>query len=88
MLAIPAETETLARLVARKTGKTPEEVVRDAVAATARTLGVVSNDNSAADQQVMIDAATAIVGRFAGQPILDSRDEDEILGYDHDGIPR
>jgi antitoxin VapB len=83
MLAIPAETEALARLVARKTGKTPE----DAVEETARTLGVTPPPLNAA-RDAMIDAATAIVRRFAGKPILDTRTDDEILGYDQHGIPQ
>ncbi len=44
MLAIPHETETLARLVARKTGKTPEDIVRDAVEASARAVGVTRDE--------------------------------------------
>jgi hypothetical protein len=88
MLAVTNETETLARLLARKTGKTPEDVIHDAVAASARALGVTQSATHLADQDAMIRAATAIVLRSSGTPILDTRAEDEILGYDEFGIPR
>ena len=87
MIAIPQETETLARLVADKTGKTPEDVVREAVEARARALGLTGTDAALADREAMIQAANAIARRSAVRPILDMRSEDDILGYDAHGIP-
>jgi len=40
LLNIPHETEQLARLLAMKSGRTPEEVVREAVEHRALSLGV------------------------------------------------
>lgn len=88
MLAISSETETLARLLARRTGKSPEDVIRDAVAASARAIGVTENVTDDADRKAMLDAANAIAIRSASRPLLDTRSEDEILGYDEHGIPQ
>ena len=88
MRAIPNETEALARLLAVRTGKTPEDVIREAVAASARALGVPGVEVEIADSALMIEAANVIARRCASRPILDTRSEDEILDYDEYGIPR
>ena len=88
MLAISNETETLARLLARRTGKSPEEVIRDAVAATARASGVTATETDDGDRKAMFEAANAIAIMSASRPLLDTRSEDEILGYDDHGIPQ
>ena len=88
MLAIPNETETLARLLARRTGKSPEDVIRDAVAASARAIGVAENETADTDREAMFHAANALALESASRPLLDTRTEDEILGYDDHGIPR
>lgn len=88
MLAIPNETETLARLLARRTGKSPEDVIRDAVAASARAMGVTANEMEDADRAAMLEAANALALRSASRPLLDTRSDDEILRYDDHGIPQ
>ena len=88
MLTIPAETETLAIRLARKTGRTPEGVIRHAVEATARDVGLLGRDLVDDEREAMIKAAHTIAERSATRPILDTRSEDEILGYDEHGIPR
>jgi antitoxin VapB len=88
MLAIPDETETLARLLARRTGKSPEDVIRDAVLESARAIGVTAYETESAEREAMFDAANAIAIKSASGPLLDTRSEDEILGYDDHGIPR
>ena len=88
MLTIPTDTERLARLLASKMGKSPEDIIRQAVEATARTAGVIDDEIDETERAAMIDAAQAIVARSAMRPVLDARTEDEILGYDEYGIPR
>jgi antitoxin VapB len=88
MLAIPDETETLVRLLARRTGKSPETVIRDAVLASARAIGVTAYETDSTDRGAMFDAANVIAIKSASRPLLDTRSEDEILGYDDHGIPR
>lgn len=75
MLNIPEETERLARLVAVKSGTTPEEVVREAVEHRARTLGVPGRQARPVDL-AKIDAITR---RSAGRPLRDRRNAKEIL---------
>ena len=79
MLAIPQETEDLARRLAAKLGKTPEDVVRDAVAQIARASGL-SQQPTASDRAAMLREANAIALRSAALPTLDTRAEDDILG--------
>lgn len=88
MLTIPTDTERLARLLASKMGKSPEDIIRQAVEATARTAGVIDDEIADAERAAMIDAARSIVARSVNRPVLDARSEDEILGYDEHGIPR
>ena len=76
MLNLPAETEKLARLVAVKSGKTLEAVVRDAVENQARTLGLVADRQARPVDIAKIDAITR---RSAGRPIRDTRSAREIL---------
>jgi antitoxin VapB len=86
MLTISHETEELARRLALKIGKAPEDVIADAVQASARILGV--NHDGQVDQDAMLKEAEAIALRCAARPTLDTRTEDEILGYDQFGIPQ
>ena len=83
---IPTEVEHLARLVATKTGKTPETVVKEAVEARAAEAGIAPprRKRSPEDIKASIDAITA---RVAALPVLDTRSDDEILGYNEHGVP-
>ena len=87
MLTITVDTEKLAIQLARKTGKSPEDVIRQAVEASARQAGLIDDEIDDAERRAMIDAARAIVVRSSRRPLLDTRSEDEILGYDKHGIP-
>jgi antitoxin VapB len=87
MLTVPSDTETLVHRLAQKAGRSPEDVIRQAVEASARRVGLVAILDSS-ERQVMIDAALAIARRAASRPLLDDRAEDDILGYDDHGIPR
>jgi antitoxin VapB len=85
MLNIPQETERLARLVALKSGKTLEEVVRQAIEDHAAARGLLPKRTRRA---IDMDALNAIVERAASRPVLDPRTPDEIIGYDEFGIPQ
>jgi antitoxin VapB len=82
-LQIPNEVEQLARLVAIKTGKTPETIVQEAVEARAEAAGVAVGRRRPFDEF----RVQAIIDRVAALPILDTRSDDEILGYNEYGIP-
>lgn len=75
------EADRLARELANRTGETLTEAVlvalRERLAReTGRTRAVPLRDELAAIRQ-----------RCAALPMLDTRSSDEILGYDHAGLP-
>lgn len=76
MIALSPEIERLARLVAVKSGKTPEAVVQDGVETQARTLGLVVERTARPVDMEKIDAITR---RSASRPIRDNRTAKEIL---------
>ena len=82
-LHIPIEVEQLARLVAIKTGKTPDDIVKEAIEARALASGVAVAPRRPFDEAKV----RAIIERVSALPLLDTRTEDEILGYNEHGIP-
>ena len=82
-LHIPLEVEQLARLVAIKTGKTPDDIVKEAIEARATAAGVDVKPRRPFDEAKV----RAIIERFSKLPILDTRSEDQILSYNEFGIP-
>lgn len=75
------ETDSLARQVASLTGETLTEAVRGALRERLR------HEQLKRGQRPWDEAAIqAIVDRCAALPVLDSRSDDEILGYDENGI--
>jgi hypothetical protein len=89
MLILPEDTARLINRIASKSGRTPDDVVRAAVAASARSVGIASDGSEivVADSTKMIASARAIAARSAARPVFDIRTDDEILGYDRLGIP-
>jgi antitoxin VapB len=92
MIVLSPETEHLARLVAERSGKTPERVLDEAVEACARVVGIVPSQAPPGNQEPAgkpsFDRLMAISDRFAAYPVLDERSPDEIIGYDEFGVPR
>jgi antitoxin VapB len=76
------ETDSLAREVASLTGETLTEAVRGALRERLRQ-EQLKRGQPPWDQA----AIQRIIDRCAALPILDHRSEDEILGYDENGIP-
>ncbi len=77
-----AETDSLARQVARLTGETLTETVRGALRLRLR------HEQLRRGERPWDDAAIdAIIERFNALPILDHRTDDQILGYDENGLP-
>jgi antitoxin VapB len=83
-LHIPSEVEQLTRLVASKTGKTPDDIVREAIEARARAAGIF-----VPSQRRKFDDAKvrAIIACVSALPVLDDRSADDIIGYDECGVP-
>jgi antitoxin VapB len=76
------ETDSLARQVASLTGESLTEAVRNALRLRLRAEQLKRGARPWDDE-----AIDTIVARYAALPVLDSRSDDEILGYDASGIP-
>lgn len=78
------ETDRLARELAAATGESMTEAIRKALAER------LARTRAARDGELdrLIASVRAIQERVARLPVLDDRSEDEILGYDADGLPR
>lgn len=75
------ETEHLARELARQTGENITEAVRKALQERLRHMRNWRHPAGLADQ------LDEIAKRCAALPVLDLRGENEILGYDEEGLP-
>ena len=71
MLDLAEETEKLAQLIARKVGKTPADVVREAVEASARAAGVIPARRQLSRDE-LIAGMKAKSDRCAALPVHDS----------------
>lgn len=85
-MLVPTEVEQLARLVAIKTGKTPEAIVKEAIEARAAEVGIAVPQRKRSPDEIKA-SIDCIVSRVAALPVLDTRSDDEILGYNSDGVP-
>ena len=86
-IQLSSEVERLARLLATKSGKTPDDIVREAIEERARAAGVPVNPRRRTPEEIE-RSLNEIVERVRGLPILDHRSGDEIIGYDEFGVPR
>ncbi len=76
------ETERLARQVARETGETLTEAIEKALQERLQRL------KQRPQGRMMTEKLEDILRRVDALPTVDTRHEDEILGYDNQGIPR
>jgi antitoxin VapB len=76
------ETERLARQVASETGESLTEAIQTALRERWERLKLRRRS------QVLAGQVEDLLRRVDALPGLDSRPEDEILGYDEHGIPR
>ncbi len=84
-LQIPAEAERLVRLVATKTGKTPDAVLTEAIEARAEAAGIQPKRRRTPEE--IEKRINEIIERVSALPILDNRSNDEIIGYNEYGVP-
>lgn len=78
MTTLSPEIERLARLLAAQSGKTTEQVLREAVEAQARQAGVVVPENGQARAAVDLDRVHEIIRRVASRPLIDKRTPKQI----------
>jgi len=76
------ETERLARQVARETGESLTEAIQNSLQERWERL------KARRRSQVLAGQVEDLLRRVDALPNLDSRPEDEILGYDESGAPR
>jgi antitoxin VapB len=76
------ETERLARQVARETGESLTEAIQKALQERWERL------KARRRSQVLVGQVEDLLRRVDALPTLDTRPEDEILGYDEHGAPR
>ncbi len=75
------ETERLARTLAERTGETITVATRRALQERLRRL------STAAQRAALLEDLAASRRRWSRLPVLDSRNADEIMGYDDRGLP-
>jgi antitoxin VapB len=78
MIALAPETEQLARLVAERSGKSPEDVLRHAVEAQARLAGVAIAESGKRRDEIDLGRIREITRRVAEKPLRDPRTAKEI----------
>ena len=78
MLTLPPETERLARLVAERSGMSPEDVLRQGVETQARMAGVAIAESGKPRNEIDPARIREIVRRVAEQPLRDTRTPKEI----------
>ncbi len=76
------ETDSLARQVARLTGETLTEAVRGALRLRLRDEQLKRGERPWDEAKI-----DALIERYNALPVFDNRTDDEILGYDENGLP-
>ena len=91
MTNLSQETKALIEAKAASTGRTPDEIVRDAVSRTGDILPWRSPARPlppSGTKEELIAGMEEIAARSAARPLVDPRSADEIIGYDDFGLPR
>ena len=78
MITLSPETEKLARLVAARRGKTPEEILREGVETEARIAGIAIAESATPRKEIDVARVRDIARRIASRPLLDKRSPREI----------
>lgn len=77
-----SETERLARQVARETGESLTEAIQISLEERLQRI------KRRRHERIMTERLEDILRRVDALPTVDRRPEDEILGYDYQGMPR
>lgn len=88
MALISQETEKLVCEKAAVSGRTPDELVRDAIRLAGESLLVPPRGpDSRFSKEELADRIEKLSSRAAARPLIDARTADEIMGFDETGIP-
>lgn len=91
MIVLSPEIEAILQAKAARMGRTPEEVLREALSRAGdlapwrNSVAVPPRNLSKAE---LIAAMEAISVRSAARPMADLRSPEELIGYDDFGLPR
>ena len=77
MLRLTLETEQLARKVAARVGRRPEELIRAALEREAKALGVYTDQPG--KQRMTVEQMIALGKKVTALPLLDPRSPKEIM---------
>lgn len=86
-IELSGDFEVLASTVARKRGLTIEQVIREAIAESARKAGLL-DESAKRSKEEIIRQLDELSREFVALPVHDTRSIDEIIGYDEFGVPR
>ena len=75
------EADRLARELARRTGETMTQAVITALRER------LAREERKPDDDQLVEDVLEIARHFSSLPVLDARSDDEILGYDEQGLP-
>lgn len=88
MALISQETERLVCEKAAVSGRTPDELVRDAIRLAGESLLVPPRSPARRfSKEELAARLEKLSARAAARPLLDARTADEIMGFDDTGIP-
>ncbi len=91
MIHISQETEALIRDKSARTGRTPDQILREALSRAADVAPWRASSlrpSAGLSRDDLIAGMEAIAVRSAARPVVDPRSIDEIIGYDDFGLPR
>jgi antitoxin VapB len=91
MIDLSRETEALIQAKVARTGRTADEILREALVRTGDVLtwrSLVEPPAVGLTKDELIARMEAIAVRSAAHPVADPRSIDEIIGYDDFGLPR
>lgn len=88
MALISHETEKLVREKAAVSGRTPDELVRDAIRLAGESLLVPPRGPvRRCSGEELADRLEKLSARAGARPLIDARTADEIMAFDEAGIP-
>ena len=91
MLDLSSETEALVRAKSARTGRSPDEILREALTRAGDALpwrAAAAPPRPDLSRDELIAAMEAIASRSAARPLSRPGSIDEIIGYDDFGLPR
>lgn len=91
MIELSGDTEAVLEARAATTGRTPDEILREALLHVGEPMPWRSAGRArpkAQSREDLMAAMEEIAARSAARPLVDPRSAEEIVGYDDFGLPR